>query len=203
MNVYHGRPKQMDGRSEREQKVYEFLDLLEIDYERADHEAAATIEACKEIDQALGVSMCKNLFLCNRRKTEYYLLLLPGEKPLRTKELSAQIPTTRLSFASGEDMETYLHVTPGSATVLALLFDPDHKVKLLVDEELLKEEYIGCHPCVNTSSLKLRREDLFGKILKAFDRDFIAVRLSGGEADGEKTKIRDEHRERFVTNVEK
>ena len=105
MNVYHGRPEQMSGRSEREQKVYEFLDLLGIDYERADHEAAATIEACKEIDQALGVSMCKNLFLCNRRKTEYYLLLLPGEKPLRTKELSAQIPTTRLSFASGEDME--------------------------------------------------------------------------------------------------
>lgn len=90
-------------------------------------------------------------------------------------------------------MEEYLHVTPGSATVLALLFDTDQKVKLLVDEELLKEEYIGCHPCVNTSSLKLRREDLFGKILKAFDRDFIAVRLSGGEADGEKTKIRDEH----------
>ena len=185
MNVYHGRPKQMDGRSEREQKVYEFLDLLGIDYERADHEAAATIEACKEIDQALGVSMCKNLFLCNRRKTEYYLLLLPGEKPLRTKELSAQIPTTRLSFASGEDMEEYLHVTPGSATVLALLFDTDQKVKLLVDEELLKEDYIGCHPCVNTSSLKIQNEDLFGKILKALNRDFIVVHLSGGEADGE------------------
>ena len=138
--------------------------------------------------------MCKNLFLCNRRKTEYYLLLLPGEKPLRTKELSAQIPTTRLSFASGEDMEEYLHVTPGSATVLALLFDTDQKVKLLVDEELLREDYIGCHPCVNTSSLKIQSEDLFGKILKALNHDFIVVHLSGGEADGEKTDSEETNR---------
>lgn len=128
----------------------------------------------------LGIEICKNLFLCNRQKTAYYLLLLPGSKTLQTKELSKQIPTSRLSFASGEDMEEYLNVTPGSATVMGLIFDPENRVQLVVDEELLEAEYFGCHPCVNTSSLKLRTADVFGKYLKAVHHNYIKVKLSEG-----------------------
>ena len=131
MELYNGRPEDTSGRKEKEIKVYDILDSLHIPYIRADHEAVMTMEACEEIDKALGMEICKNLFLCNRKKTSYYLLLMPGNKALKTKELSQQIPTTRLSFASGEDMETYLNVTPGSATVMGLIFDPENKVQLL------------------------------------------------------------------------
>ena len=106
MKLENGRPENTEGRLEKEIRVYDFLDKLGVEYQRVDHEAAMTMEACEEIDKALGMEICKNLFLCNRKKTSYYLLLMPGNKALKTKELSQQIPTTRLSFASGEDMET-------------------------------------------------------------------------------------------------
>lgn len=130
------------------------------------------------MDKVLGITICKNLFLCNRQKTAFYLLMMPGHKNLRTKELSTQIPTSRLSFASGEDMVKYLGVTPGSATVMGLMNDTKDRVQLLVDEEVLKDEYIGCHPCVNTSSLKIRTQDVFGKFLDAVHHDYRTVKLS-------------------------
>ena len=180
MILYEGRPEVSDGRQEKEMKVYDLLDSLGITYQRTDHKAVATIEDCLEVDRILEVRICKNLFLCNRQKTAYYLLLIPWDKTLKTKELSKQIPTSRLSFASGEDMERYLNVSPGSATVMGLRFDPDHKVQLLIDEEVLKEEYFGCHPCVNTSSIRFRTEDMLQKVLKAVDHDYITVSLSDG-----------------------
>lgn len=180
MEIYHGRPKYDDGRLEKELKVYDLLDELGISYECVDHEALQTIEACRKVDETLGISICKNLFLCNRQKTAYYLLLLPGYKALKTKELSKQIPTSRLSFASGEDMEEYLNVTPGSASIMGLMFDPENRVQLVIDEELLKEEWFGCHPCINTSSLKLRTEDVIGKYLQAVHHEYLTVNLSDG-----------------------
>ena len=180
MNLFTGRPQDVSNRLDKEKKVYDVLDALDIPYVRVDHEAVMTMEACEEIDRALGLEICKNLFLCNRKKTAYYLLLMPGNKALKTKELSQQIPTTRLSFASGEDMERYLNVTPGSATIMGLIFDPENKVQLLIDEELLEQEEFGCHPCVNTSSIKLRTEDVLKKFLQSIHHDYIKVKLSDG-----------------------
>lgn len=181
MKLYQGRPKKAEGREEKEMKVYDLLDSLDIDYVRADHEAVMTIEACKEVDEALEIEICKNLFLCNRQKTAFYLLVLPGGKSLQTKELSKQIPTSRLSFASGDDMERLLNVTPGSATIMGLIFDPENRVQLLVDEEILESPWYACHPCVNTSSIKLKTEDVFGKYLEAVHHDYIKVTLSDGK----------------------
>lgn len=178
MELYEGRPAHTGGRKEKEIQVYDLLDSLGILYYRTDHEAAFTIEACLDVDKILGLEICKNLFLCNRQKTAYYLLVMPGRKALKTKELSKQIPTSRLSFASGEDMEEYLNVTPGSATIMALMYDTKNRVQLLVDEEVLEDEEFGCHPCVNTSSIKLRTEDVFGRFLEAVHHDYITVRLS-------------------------
>ena len=177
MILYKGRPEDVSGRKEKEIKVYDVLDSLGISYYRTDHEAVGTIADCLEVDKILGINICKNLFLCNRQKTAFYLLLMPGEKTLQTKELSKQIPTSRLSFASGEDMEKYLNVTPGSSTIMGLIFDPENKVQLLVDEEVLQQEEFGCHPCVNTSSLKMKTEDVFGKYLEAVHHDYITVKL--------------------------
>lgn len=180
MELHIGRPEKNDGRLEKEIQVYDLLDSLEVPFVRVDHEPVMTIEACKEIDETLEITINKNLFLCNRQKTAFYLLLLPGGKALKTKELSAQIPTSRLSFGSGEDMERLLNVTPGSATVMGLLFDPEQKVQLLIDEELLGEEYMGCHPCINTSSIRFKTQDFLDKIVGALGHKYILVNLTDG-----------------------
>lgn len=179
VELYRGRPEDLSGRENREVRVYELLDELGIAYVRADHERAETMEACREIDEALDVLMCKNLFLCNRQKTSFYLLMMPGDKPFKTKELSSQIGSARLSFASAEDMEKYLDILPGAVSVMGLMNDHDNQVQLLVDEDVLTGEFIGCHPCVNTSSLKLKTEDIFTTYLNAVKHQAITVTLKG------------------------
>ena len=171
MKLQDGRPTDLTGRLPKEIRVYDFLDTLNISYHRVDHEAAMTMEACEEIDRVLGdnTSICKNLFLCNRQATDFYLLLMPGNKPFKTKELSAQIGSSRLSFAKPEFMEQYLDITPGSVSVMGLMNDIEHKVQLLIDEDILKKEYFGCHPCVNTSSLKFKTTDLMERIIPALE----------------------------------
>ncbi len=165
MELKKGRPEILDNRLAKEIKVYDVLDSLGIEYWRVDHEPADTMEACLAVDEVLGVKMCKNLFLCNRQKTVFYLLLMPADKPFKTKELSKQINSARLSFADAEDMEKYLDITPGSVSVMGLMNDKEGATKLLVDRDLLKEEYIGFHPCINTSSLKAKTEDILNKFL--------------------------------------
>ena len=140
------------------------------------------MEACQEIDEVLGATICKNLFLTNRQHTAYYLLLMPDDKVFKTKEITKQIGSARLSFASGEEMEELIDCTPGSSSILGLMNDPENKVRLLVDEDVLAGELFGCHPCINTSSLKLRTEDVFGKLLKELHHEMLTVRLIGEDA---------------------
>ncbi len=156
-----------DGRQAKEMACYALLDRLGIAYTRIDHDAADTIEACHEIDRLLGAMICKNLFLSNAQKTAFYLLLMPGDKPFRTKDLSHQIGSSRLSFAPPEHMLRCLDITPGSVSVLGLMNDREHEVRLLIDRDLTAAEYMGCHPCVNTSSLRIRVDDLLGSLLPA------------------------------------
>lgn len=177
MELREGRPIEQDGRLEKEIKVYDMLDKLEIAYQQVDHEAANTMEACEEVDKILGVQMCKNLFLCNRQKTAFYLLLMPGDKPFKTKDLSKQINSARLSFAEAEYMEEFLDITPGAVSVMGLMNDTENKVQLLIDKPVAEQEYIGCHPCVNTSSIKLKIVDLFEKILPNVKHEPIMVDL--------------------------
>lgn len=177
MNLQQGRPATNDGRLEKEIRTYDLLEQVGVEYWRIDHEAAYTMDACEEIDQALGSMICKNLFLCNRQKTDFYLLMIPGSKTFKTRELSHQIGTSRLSFATAEDMEKYLDITPGAVSIMGLMNDKDNAVKLLVDEDVLADEYLGCHPCVNTSSLKLRTADVFGPVLAAMHHDMTVVKL--------------------------
>lgn len=179
MKLYDGRPRDCADREEREVRVYDFLDKLGIAYQRTDHGHADTMEACNEIDRVLGVVICKNLFLCNRQKTDFYLLLMPGDKPFKTKELSAQIHSARLSFAGEEEMERYLNIKPGAVSVMGLMNDRENHVKLLVDKDVLAGEYMGCHPCVNTSSLKIKTKDVFQRYLSAVHHDMTVVTLTG------------------------
>ena len=176
-----GRPSDTTGRLEKEIRVYDFLDSLNIPYQRVDHEALMTIEACKDVDKLLDAVICKNLFLCNRQETNFYLLLLPGDKKFKTKEVSSQLGVARLSFGNETYMEKYLDITPGSVSVLGLMNDKEHHVQLLIDEDLLKEPYIGCHPCINTSSLKIDMKDMMEKIIPAMEHEPIFVKLGQEE----------------------
>ena len=172
-----GRPADTTGRLDKEIRTYDLLDSLGVEYDRVDHAPAMTMEDCKEVDEILKSMVCKNLFLCNRQETAFYLLMIPDTKVFHTKDLSAQIGSARLSFAKAEYMQQLLDITPGSVSVLGLMNDTAHKVQLLIDEDVLASEYVGCHPCINTSSLRLRTRDLVEKILPAIEHEFIKVKL--------------------------
>ena len=181
MELYTGRPESPEGRLPREIRTYDFLDNLGIRYQRTDHERADNMEACNVIDAVLDVVICKNLFLCNRQKSAFYLLMMPGGKKFRTKELSAQIHSSRVSFADPEDMLKYLDIEPGAVSIMGLMNDRERKVRLLIDEDILNDEYIGCHPCVCTSSLKIKTKDVLERFLPATGHSFQAVCLKGEE----------------------
>ena len=167
MELVQGRPADCAGRLEKEIRCYDFLDSLGVSYQRIDHEAAMTMEACAAVDEVLDAVICKNLLLCNRQCTDFYLLMIVGEKHFKTSVLSKQIGSSRLSFAGPEYMEQFLDITPGSLRVLGLMNDKERRVQLLIDADVLKGEYFGCHPCINTSSLRLRTADLMEKIIPA------------------------------------
>ena len=195
LTIYKGRPENLSGRLDREIRVYDLLDSLHVEYDRLDHEPAMTMEVCAEIDAAVErmpleafkadlsadkskhAIVCKNLFLTNKQHTKYYLLMMPGDKKFLTKDLSAQINSARLSFAGEDEMLKYLDVTPGSVSVLGLMNDKDNAVQLLIDSDVLRSEYVGCHPCMNTSSLRMLVKDLTEKILPAIHHEAIVVNL--------------------------
>lgn len=182
LELHNGRPENNDGRLEKEIKTYDLLDELGITYERVDHEAADTMEACAAIDKVLAPAViCKNLFLCNAQKTKFYLLMIKEDKKFKTKEISSQINSSRLSFAPSEYMEEFLQLTPGSVSVMGLMNDRNNDVKLLVDEDVLKGELFGCHPCINTSSIRLKVSDIFERFLPAVNHDYSVVKLGINE----------------------
>jgi Ala-tRNA(Pro) deacylase len=183
MELLHGSPSDMGGRSDREKRAYAFLDKLGIAFERTDHpdRPATSMEVCADVDAILGVHICKNLFLCNRQKTDFYLLVMPGDKPFKTKELSGQLGVSRLSFGDESYMERFLDLHPGSVSVLGLMNDKERRVRLIIDEDVLKEEMFGCHPCENTSSIRFATKDLTDKILPALGIEPVTVHLEGTE----------------------
>ena len=181
--LYHGRPASAANRLPKEMACYDLLDRLEIPFARADHSHADTIAQCETVEQVLGEKICKNLFLCNRQRTNFYLLMMDGEKVFKTKDLSKQLGIARLSFAGAEDMERYLNVTPGSVTVLALMNDPDNHVQLVIDKSVAEAVRVSCHPCINTSTIWFTTEDLLKKFLPAVHHEPIFVDLPDPEAE--------------------
>ena len=180
--LYKGRPADEAGRLDKELRVYDFLDELGIEYDCVDTEPAETMEVCAEIDKILAPAViCKNLFLCNRQKTQFYLLMIKNDKKFKTKEISGQLGVARLSFADAEFMEEYLDIEPGAVSVMGLMNDTENHVCLIVDEDVLDAEYFGCHPCVNTTSMRMKVADVFGPYLDAVHHDYTTVHLEGEE----------------------
>lgn len=177
--IESGSPKNIKERSQSEQEVYRLLTQLNLPFERADHDALFSMESYSEIEKTLKTKVPKNLFLCNRQKTKFYLLLMPGEKTFKTKELSNQINSARLSFASEEDLQQRLHCYKGSTSLFGLLFDEQKEVNLLIDKDLLTEETLSFHPCENTSTIKLKTKDILNILLPALKEKYTDVALTG------------------------
>ena len=178
-----GRPENWAERLLKEQRCYALLDGLGVDYTRVDHDFADTIEACEAVERVLGEKICKNLFLCNRQKTQFYLLMLEGEKVFKTKDLSKQLGVARLSFADAADMERLLNITPGSVSVLGLMNDTDNQVQLVIDRPIAESKTLGCHPCINSSTLAIAMRDILDKVLPAVHHTAIIVDLPEAETD--------------------
>ena len=175
--LQQGRPADAAARTPAEARCYDLLDKLAIEYGRVDHDEAATIEACLAVETVLGTEICKNLFLCNRQKTRFYLLTMAPNKPFFTKELGKQINSSRLSFAPEEFLQEYLQCSPGSATALGLMHDVNHQVQLVIDKEVYEAEFFCCHPCICTSTVKLKTADLLEKFLPHTGHSPILVNL--------------------------
>ncbi len=177
LSLYEGRPADCSGREAREVRCYDLLDSLGVAFVRTDHEPATTMAVCGDIDAVLGSMICKNLFLCNRQKTDFYLLVMPGDKPFKTRDLSAQLGIARLSFAPEEKMEELLDLQPGSVSILGLMNDKDSRVRLLIDRDVLGQETFACHPCKNTSSIRFALSDLTEKLIPAMGHTPTVVTL--------------------------
>ena len=177
MELLYGRPADCTGRLDKEIRCYDLLDNLNVPYQRIDHEATNTMEACAEVDEVLNATICKNLLLCNRQCTTFYLLMIPGEKHFKTSVFSKLIGSSRLSFADPKYMEEFLDITPGSVSVLGLMNDKENHVQLVIDEDILKGDFFGCHPCINTSSLRIATKDLMEKIIPAMGHEPMFVAL--------------------------
>lgn len=175
--ITHGKPNELSKRLEKEIATYDFLDVNNIDYYHIDHPHADTMQDCDLINKALNIEICKNLFLCNRQKTKFYLLMMPGDKVFHTKDLSSKLGLSRLSFADAEYMEKYLNILPGSVSVLGLINDKENNVELIIDSDLLKQEFVGCHPCINTSTVKILTSDLTEKFLPSVKHTYKVVDL--------------------------
>jgi len=177
--VEHGRPAGTTGRLDKEIAVYDLLDKLGIEFDRLDHEPIFEMARLKEVREHLGISINKNLFLCNTQQTRFYLLLMPGEKPFKTKELSKQVNSSRLSFGPQDKLLELLNVTPGSVNIMTLMYDIENKVQLIIDEDLIKNDYFGLHPMINTTSIKIKKEDILDNYLKYVHHEPIIVKLVG------------------------
>ena len=175
--IENGAPRDAAERAPRERRCYEFLDRLGVPYRRADHEPAATMELCREIEKSLGCPICKNLLLTNRQQTDFYLLLMEGDKVFKTKYLSKALGCARLSFATDQQMLELVDITPGSLSVLGLMNDPGKRVRLVIDKPVLQQPEIGFHPCLNTSTLAVSMGDFTGSILPALGHELTVVEL--------------------------
>lgn len=175
MQLIKGRPANYKNRLEKEQKIYELLDKLEIEYFYVDHEPFMTMEDSRVVDDLLESTVCKNIFLCDKKRKNFFLLMMPGYKRLDTKDLSKKLECSSLSFAKEEKLLEFLNSTSGSVSMLGLMNDINKNVQLAIDNEILYGEYIGLHPCINTTSLKIRIDQLLNVFLKEIEHDYIVV----------------------------
>ena len=175
--VKQGRPEDFDKRPEKEQRVYEFLDELGIDYLYLDHQEEFSMGDAADADEAIGVVGAKNVFLRDKKRRNYFLILVNGTKRIDLKPISELTGIKKLTFCHEDDLDEVLGLTPGAVTPLGLLNDPEGRVQLIIDESLQDEELFAMHPCVNTVTIRMSNQDFMNTVIPAMGHEpiFVAV----------------------------
>ncbi len=163
--------------NELEKEVYGKLNELNISFDRVDNDVVESMEECLEIDKKLGTEIRKTIIVCNEKKTQFYLIVLPSEKRFDSKEFRNKMECSRVSFAKVEDMERVLGVLPGSATVMSVIKDNDNIVQVVIDKEVADEEFFGCNTGANTRHIKIKTKDLIDVILPNLNHEPKIIEL--------------------------
>ncbi|HKJ26010.1 MAG TPA: prolyl-tRNA synthetase associated domain-containing protein [Anaerolineales bacterium] len=140
--------------------IFTILDDLSIQYKRIDHVPVYTSQQARELIPEQQAASVKNLFLKDKKGRQHFLVAIADHKSLDMKKLASQIGSTRLSLASPDRLQTYLGVEPGAVSLLALVNDPENQVQLLIDRDVWDEQFLQCHPLVNTATLILAMDDV-------------------------------------------
>lgn len=164
-------------KTELQKKVYDTLNELSIRYERVDTSEAITMEDCLEIEKKLNVKMVKTLFLCNQQKTKFYLFVTTSSKRFDSKIFSRQLQISRVSFANEELMLSKIKTKIGSATIFGLLMDETKEVQLVIDKEVLNEEYYGCSDGTTTGYMKITTKDILDKVIPCTNHEFNIIEM--------------------------
>lgn len=163
--------------TEREKIVYEMFDKLGIVYKKYEHKAVYTIEEAKELNIDMPGRHCKNIFICDRKKRSFFLIILPEDKKLDFRIIENKLSYKGLRFAPEEMLHKYLGVEAGSVTPFGLINDIGKKVEVIVDKDIITADYVSFHPNVNTSTVTIAVED-FNKFLQWCENKLRYIDLS-------------------------
>lgn len=142
-----------------DKKLYDLLNELNIQFEYIEHPPAPTIEIARQYWAGHDAQHCKNLFFRNHKGNKHYLVILNCDCDMDIHTIEKMLHQGKLSFASEKRMMNYLGVTPGSVTPFGLINDTEHHVHVFVDKNLQNASRISFHPCINTASLIISKED--------------------------------------------
>lgn len=166
--------------SRHKEDILQFLENQDVPYTLFEHEAKYTIEDCL-LEPGLaqpGVTMPRNILLTNRQQTAFYLLIISPRKPFRTAVVSKLLGVSRLSFAPPERLMELMGLLPGAVSPLALLFDREKQVQLVVDDDLLSFEKLWFHPAVNTASVEIATRDFLRRVLPGMGRTPCVITIA-------------------------
>ena len=166
---------------EPQEKVIRFLTEHGIAFEAIEHAPVETMADCEAL--GLPAAHCKNLFLCNRAGTQYYLLLIRADKPFVTREVSHALGVSRLSFGKDEALFAMLHTHAGSVSPMGLIYPEAKDVRLLCDRDLLNAPGIAFHPLVNTASLWMKTEDFLNRFLPLTGHDITFIDIAAPQSE--------------------
>ena len=163
--------------TETEYEVFAFLERSGADYTWLSHGEKFAVSEYEEVCRALQIKIIRNIFLENK-KGELYLLMIHADKKFVTKEVSRSVGSSRLQFASADLLMQTMRSEPGGVSNLALIFDTQKRVQLVVDRDLLDAPYMGMVPASRTKSLRMTPKDWLEKVVPAMQHEAMIIDIA-------------------------
>jgi len=177
--IVNEKPKEFENETQR--MIYEALEELKIPFDRVENDFMISMEDCEAVNKKMNTRMAKNLFLCNRQKTEFYLFITKDNKHFNTKIFSKAMGISRVSFAPEETLTEYLGTKIGATTIFSLVYDKDCKVHLVIDKDVLEEKFHACNDGTNNAHIKITTKDLMEKYLKYTKHEPVIIEFKEEE----------------------